>query len=79
MPDLAGKHLSGLDLSGKDRLEGRLEPAMCRLQRIDAASKHVILPEHFLDGTRLRTGELSVNIGHEQFVAELGHAGSSLV
>jgi len=61
--------------SGEDRLEGRLEPAMGVLQRIDAPGDDIVLLEHLLNRARLFACELPVDIGHEQFVAEFGHDG----
>src|SRR5262249_41512657 len=60
-------------LSGKDRLEGGFEPAMCILERIDSAGNHVVLLEHLLHCAQLLPLELSGDIGHQQLVAELGH------
>src|SRR6476620_6140047 len=45
------------------------------LQRLDAAGNHIVMLEHLVDGARLLAHELAVDIGHEQFVTELGHGG----
>ncbi len=59
--------------AGEDRLEGRFEPAMRVFQRVDAPGDDIVLLEHLLDRLRLLARELSVDIGHQQFVAEFGH------
>ena len=46
-------------------------------ERIDAAGDHVVLLKHLVDGAGLLAYELSVDIGYEQFVTELGHWSSS--
>ena len=66
-------------LAGEDRLEGRLEPAVRILQRDDTAGDDIVLLEHLLHRARLPARELSVDIGHQQPVAELGHDNSLAV
>ena len=46
------------------------------LQRLDATRDDVVLLQHPLHRAALLAGKLSVDIGHEQFVAELGHESS---
>ena len=60
-------------LAGKDRFEGGFEPAMGFFQRVEAAGDHLVLLEHLVDGAGLLARELAVDIGHQQFVTELGH------
>jgi hypothetical protein len=43
------------------------------LECIDPPGNHVVLLEHPLDGAGLLALELAIDIGHQQFVAELGH------
>ncbi len=68
------RHGVGL-FAGEDRLEGRFEPAMRVLQRVDAAGDDIVLLEHLLHRACLFARELPVDIGYEQFVAEFGHDG----
>src|SRR6185437_12772116 len=60
-------------LAGEDRLEGSLQPTVSVLQCLDAPRDDIVLLEHLLHRVGLLAGKLSVDIGHEQFVAELGH------
>jgi hypothetical protein len=62
--------------AGEDRLEGRLETAMRVLQRLDAPGDDVVLLAHLVHRERLFARELSVDIGHQQLVAEFGHDGT---